>query len=83
MKKYLKNKIISFEGITERTAILNIQLPGLKQLSSIIQVHAPGEKDSKTEKDKFYNDLTRAMQSANKHIFLVGDFNAQIGSKSK
>ncbi|PZC72845.1 hypothetical protein B5X24_HaOG210520 [Helicoverpa armigera] len=82
VKKYLKNNIISFEGITERIAILNIQLPGLKQLSSIIQVHAPGEKDSKTAKDIFYNDLTRAMQSVNKHILLVGDFNAQIGSKS-
>ncbi|XP_052750861.1 uncharacterized protein LOC128200685 [Galleria mellonella] len=53
-----------------------------KQHWSIIQVHAPGEKDTKIAKDKFYRDMTDLMQNKKKNIIIMGDFNAKVGSKS-
>lgn len=57
IKRYLKEKNISFHGISERIAVLNIHLPDLKRPSTIIQVHAPTEQDTTAAKDKFYKDL--------------------------
>lgn len=82
IKKYLKDKIISLKGISDRIAVLDIQLPGFKQQFTIIQIYAPTEQDTKLAKDKFYKDLTELMQNKNKNVVVIGDFNAKVGSKS-
>lgn len=43
VKKYLKNNIIEFKGISDRIAVLNITLPGHKYPTSIVQIYAPTE----------------------------------------
>ncbi|CAF4942469.1 unnamed protein product [Pieris macdunnoughi] len=80
LKKYLKDKIIKFQGISDRIAVLNIQLSESKQPWSIIQVHAPTEQDEKLTKDTFYKDMTELTQK--KNIIIMGDFNAKVGRKS-
>ncbi|CAH2099838.1 unnamed protein product [Euphydryas editha] len=82
VKKHLKDKIVSFQGISDRIAVVNIQLTGPKQPWSIIQVHAPREQDKKLAKEKFYNDLTELMQKINKNVIVMGDLNAKVGKKS-
>lgn len=82
VKKHLKDKIVSFQGISDRIAVLNIHLTKSKHPWSIIQVHAPREQDTKLAKEKFYNDLTQLMQNNNKNVIVMGDLNAKIGRKS-
>lgn len=81
VKKYLKDKIISFQGISDRIAVINIQLTESKQPWSIIQIHAPTEQDTKLAKDKFYKDMTELIQ-IQMNIIIMGDFNAKVGKKS-
>lgn len=81
VKKYLKDNIISFQGISDRIAVLKIQLLKSNQPFTIIQVHAPCEQDTKEAKDIFYKDLTDLIQTNNKKIIMMGDFNAKVGGK--
>ncbi|GBP30165.1 Craniofacial development protein 2 [Eumeta japonica] len=82
VKKYLKDKIVSFHGISDRIFVLNIQLINSKQPWLIIQVHEPIEQDTKLAKEKFYNDLTELMQNNKKYVIVIGDFNAKVERKS-
>ncbi|GBP47333.1 hypothetical protein EVAR_38099_1 [Eumeta japonica] len=81
-EEVLERQNRSFHGISDRIAVLNIQIIDSKQPWSIIQVHAPIEQDTKLAKEKFYNDLTELMQKNNKYVMVMGDFNAKVGRKS-
>lgn len=78
MKKSLKNHIISFNGITERVATLNINIQGHK--ISIIQAYAPTEAASDLEIEEFYTTVEKALGTAQKTTILMGDFNAKLGT---
>ncbi|XP_013147693.1 PREDICTED: uncharacterized protein LOC106110415 [Papilio polytes] len=80
VKKYLKDKIVSFEGISDRLIALNVKLSPSKPPLTIIQAYAPSEQDTKIEKEKFYNKLTEVAQRMNKNLVVVGDFNAKVGN---
>ncbi|CAH2091369.1 unnamed protein product [Euphydryas editha] len=82
VKKYLKQYIEEFNGISDRIGILNINLPGFKNSFSILQIYAPTDQAMEKEKDIFYTSLTKTMQNLNKNIIVIGDFNGQIGAKS-
>ncbi|GBP35310.1 Craniofacial development protein 2 [Eumeta japonica] len=83
VKKYLKEHIIEFIGINDRTAILNIILPSFKKTWTIIQVFAPTEQADEFKHESFYNDLSQAIISnySKNIIILMGVFNAQVGIK--
>lgn len=80
VKKCYSECIQSFIGISERIAQLNINLPGYESIS-IIQIYAPTEIAPKDIKDSFYEELEKTLASAHKTIFLMGDFNGQIGER--
>lgn len=50
VKKYLKNEILEFRGISDGICILNVILPGYKQPTSIVQIYAPTEVAPKKHK---------------------------------
>ncbi|GBP13562.1 LINE-1 retrotransposable element ORF2 protein [Eumeta japonica] len=52
VKKYLKEHIIEFIGINDRTAILNVILPSFKKTWTIIQVYAPTEQADELKHQK-------------------------------
>ncbi|CAK1591052.1 unnamed protein product [Parnassius mnemosyne] len=83
VKKYLKNEILEFRGISDRIAILNINLPGYKKPTSIVQIYAPTEVTQKDIKDEFYKKLNQIMPNLCRTVIIMGDFNSQIGKRNK
>ncbi|XP_037872508.1 uncharacterized protein LOC119629720 [Bombyx mori] len=77
IKKEYKNNILSFSGLSERVAILQLEFN--KKIISIIQVYAPTEKASKEEMEKFYESLQEAQAQTSGDVLLMGDFNAKVG----
>lgn len=82
IKQSLKKYIQELIGISDRLAILNMKLPGYKKQWTIIQAYAPTEQAEQTVLEAFYEDLSQAIKNnAEKYIILMGDFNAQIGTR--
>lgn len=81
VKKYLRKNIEEFKGISERIAVLNMNLPGYKDKWSIIQIYAPTEQQEEYIKDLFYNQLSSVLQDTYKNVIVMGDFNGRIGSQ--
>lgn len=77
IKTSLKENIESFNAVTERVILLNLNIQGY--CISIIQVYAPTESADEEEINKFYYSIDKAIQSAHKKIIVMGDFNAKIG----
>ncbi|GBP00087.1 Probable RNA-directed DNA polymerase from transposon X-element [Eumeta japonica] len=61
VKKYLKEHIIEFIGINDRTPILDIILPSFKKTWTIIQVYAPTEQPDELKHESLHNDLSQAI----------------------
>ncbi|KAJ0174489.1 hypothetical protein K1T71_009597 [Dendrolimus kikuchii] len=87
INKSYKNYIESFTGITERVAVLNINIQGYMSTAtptvSIIQVYAPTEAANKYEIDEFYKTIDKALETTQKIIILNDDFNAKVGVPKK
>ncbi|CAH2217631.1 jg22723, partial [Pararge aegeria aegeria] len=79
MRKHLQNDIQEFFGITDRIAVLNINLPCNKHPISIVQICAPTENTNEETKDTFYNQLNLTMRTVYNSAIVMGDFNGQIG----
>lgn len=80
VKSKFKSQIIGFEGISDRIAVIHINLPKYRKKWTIIQVYSPTEQATKTEIDKFYNKLREATEKfSENNLVLMGDFNAQVG----
>lgn len=82
VKKCYSKYIQEFIGISERIAQLNINLPEYGY-TTIIQIYAPTEIAPEDTKDTFYRDLEKTLEKAHKTIFLIGDFNGQIGKTAR
>lgn len=82
IKKSLKQHVQELIGISERLALLIIKLPGYKKLWSIMQVYAPTEQAEQSVIDSFYEEISLTVRkNSDKHIIIMGDFNAQVGAK--
>ena len=81
VKKYLKNEILEFIGVSDRIAILNIKLPGHKQPISVVQVYAPTNIAKEEVKNNFYKKLNEVIPNLHKTIIVIGDFNGQLGKR--
>lgn len=57
-----KKRITDFEGISDRIAILHMDLPSFKKNWSIIQVYAPTEQANKEDLEHFYDTLSEVIQ---------------------
>ncbi|GBP68039.1 Craniofacial development protein 2 [Eumeta japonica] len=81
VNKKHRNNIESFIGLTERVAILNMNIQGF--MLSILQVYAPTEAAGDAEIEEFYKTIDKALDTAHKTIILMGDFNAKVGHPRK
>ncbi|KAI8422947.1 hypothetical protein MSG28_014050 [Choristoneura fumiferana] len=82
IRKTLKNHILELIGISERLAILNINMPGYKKTWTIIQAYAPTESAPESESNAFYSTMLDIINKYNNNYLIVmGDFNAQVGSR--
>lgn len=82
IKKTLKNNIQELIGISERLAILNINMPRYKKPWTIIQVYAPTESAPNCESESFYSILSDNIKKYhNNYLIVMGDFNAQVGCR--
>ncbi|CAG4938557.1 unnamed protein product [Colias eurytheme] len=82
IKKSLKQHIHELIGISDRIAILNIDIPGYRKLWSVIQIYAPTEQASRRDTIHFYEELAKTLRNySSNNILLMGDFNAQVGEK--
>ncbi|XP_022816853.1 uncharacterized protein LOC111349834 [Spodoptera litura] len=72
-----KANIIYFKGISERVALLQINVDNT--VISIIQCYAPTESAKEKEVELFYKNVNKALKTSGKHLIVMGDFNAKIG----
>lgn len=77
VKKHLKTNIESFTGLSERVALLTLNVRNFK--ISIIQVYAPTDAASDAEIESFYDTIDKALKISEKNLIVMGDFNAKIG----
>ncbi|CAH2105071.1 unnamed protein product [Euphydryas editha] len=79
IKKYLKPCVINFIGLSDRVALLDIDINDTP--ITIIQVYAPTEESEEVEIESFYETLHRAHANSSKYTIVMGDFNAKVGQK--
>ena len=65
------------------TLTLAISLKGKSFNITVIQVYAPTSNTEETEVERFYEDLQDLLELTPKKdvLFIVGDWNAQVGSQ--
>ncbi|CAH2084466.1 unnamed protein product [Euphydryas editha] len=79
IKKYLKPCVKNFIGLSDRVALLDIDINDTP--ITIIQVYAPTEESDEVEIESFYETLHRAHANSSKYTIVMGDFNAKVGQK--
>ena len=80
IQKHLIDNVIEFRSISDRLAILKLKLKSRNVC--IMQVYAPTSASKEQDIDEFYHQLENALLDINtyyKDVFVMGDFNAQIG----
>jgi exonuclease III len=81
VRDYLKSKIVEFNGISERIALLRLKIGS--RILNIFQVYAPTSLAEEAERELFYDSLSKAINSKKtnwKEInIILGDFNSQVG----
>lgn len=81
--KHQKHCIQEFIGISERIAILRVQL-NKTTTTTIIQVYAPTESNPEEEIEAFYEDLDGAINKYEAQgVFVMDDFSSKIGKRKK
>lgn len=79
IKKHLKKYIETIIGLSERVALLTLNINNFKL--AIIQVYAPTESADENKIEEFYRTIDKALTLAgNRKTIVMGDFNAKIGS---
>ncbi|XP_063532097.1 craniofacial development protein 2-like [Cydia strobilella] len=81
LRKKYKINIMSFVGLSERVAVLNLRFEN--QTMSIIQVHAPTSASPDEDIETFYHTIEQAQLISEKKQFIIGDFNAITGIPKK
>jgi exonuclease III len=77
----ITNKVIGFEAINER--LCKIGIKSKHNNLTLINMYAPTEDKTDTEKEKFYDDLQTAVDRTPKSetILVLGDANAKLGKE--
>uniref|UniRef100_A0A8D8T7U9 Craniofacial development protein 2 n=1 Tax=Cacopsylla melanoneura TaxID=428564 RepID=A0A8D8T7U9_9HEMI len=81
LNKTVRDSIIEYNNVNDR--ICTIRLKGIFRNITIISAHAPTEEKPHEEKEAFYDELDRILSLVPLYDIklVMGDFNAQIGSK--
>ena len=74
-----KSTLISWHPVSSRLLTAEF-LTQMGPLAAIV-VYAPTENSDPLEKDTFYEDLEEIMMRMNNLVFVIGDFNAHIGTQ--
>lgn len=83
IKSKHKKQIIGFEGISDRIAIVHMNLSNYTKQWTIIQVYSPTEQANATDIESFYNSLSEVTEKySDNNIVIMGDFNAQVGTQT-
>lgn len=81
INKRWKQHIQEFRGYNERLTSLSLLIE--KESFLIVQVYAPTSGHSKEEIEEFYTNLLDLLTNVKeKHVIIMGDFNASVGQKS-
>lgn len=83
IKSTIKQHVINYITISDRVIAIDLEIE--KSKFRLIQAYAPTTKSSEEESDKFYEDLSCALRGDNnniKNIYILGDFNSQIGQRN-
>ena len=81
VKKHLQGNILNFRAISERLAVITIQI-SKRYLMKNIQVNAPTSLSSQEDFDENYDDLNTELDrpdNASHFTTIMGDFNATVG----
>ena len=82
IKKSKLNDILKWQGYTER--ILAIELKDARnEILTCIIAYGPNENEKADSKDQFWEELTLITEQCRGTIYIVGDFNARVGSRDK
>lgn len=80
VNKKLKQNIVSFQGISERIAVLQLEI--LKKSITIIQVYFPTTTAPDNVVEELYDKLEDTIETYKSSLnFVIGDFNSKIGFK--
>lgn len=77
LNKDVKEKMNSWEPISER--ILKVELKYRASVKTIIAVYGPSEDEKVEKKDRFWEDLSLAVEAARGEIIVAGDINGRVG----
>ena len=81
IKKDIKHMVQDIVGITERIAVLKLDMKYCT--ITIIQTYAPTEASSDEELENFYNDLEQALnQHRSQKNFINRDMNSKVGTRN-
>lgn len=76
----IAEQISKWKAWSER--ILSVDLVNKnKNAKTIIVIYGPNEDDTAENKNKFWEELTKATEEAEGKIFIMGDFNSRVGKK--
>jgi len=79
--KRCANRISEFRGISERIALIKIKMADSVTVN-IIQVYAPTSSAPKEDTKYVYKTLEETLEEVRgQYTFMVGDFNAKVGSE--
>ncbi|KAJ8705403.1 hypothetical protein PYW07_011230 [Mythimna separata] len=81
VNKRHKRNIISFKGLSERVALLELIINNIE--TTIIQCYAPTTTASDEDIELFYSTVNNALKVSQKNIIVIGDFNAKIGQPNQ
>lgn len=81
IKKELKPAVKEIIGVSERIAVLKLQMRNLT--TTIIQTYAPTENSSEEDIENFYNYLEASLnQHRSQRNLIIGDLNSKVGKRS-
>ena len=81
LNRDIKEKLNGWEAISER--ILTVELKYRAGVGTIIAVYGPSEDEKGGNKDRFWEDLGLAVETARGSIIVAGDMNGRVGKAER